>query len=250
VGKCAAAAPPRSFSLGSTSGTLAFPPRFEAHMLATGDVTTLELPLAFVVDGAPASVPVVLTTGLAAGGSVMVEGSPIGADGSVTFVGVATTDALPSPLVLRLHCQATPAPDLDQFASPAETMKIAGAVTTEQTRLRARFQLGAAEPAFAEPVLIRLAAGDTTVATLDLPTGLEPHGRNRFTDAQGTVTVRMVRRRPVATYVLTARLPTTSMPPPGGTRVDVALTYDVGGLLSRGTRVFHSNRRGTRLNAP
>ena len=247
--RCAATTPPRAFSAGAVSGTLAIPP-FTARLLASGDVTGAAT-MAFTVDGATASAVMAITTGPVAVGDTVVVGAPIGADGRLTLVATGTVPGLApplgrTPLVLRMTCSTSPPPDLDQFVPSTRTTKVAGKIASDGASLRVAFRAGseASPPDFARPVVVRIGAGDAAVATLAVPDGLRPQGRRKFVGEVAGGSVVVTRGRGTR-YKMTVRT-TAAAPPAATTPVEVA--FQVGGLLSRGTRTFRSGRRG--LHAP
>jgi len=254
----ASTATPRSFTADGVAGTLGLPPVFGARLLNSGDLIT-SVPLAFTLGGTAASLTMTLTTGLAAAGGVVVEGAPIGGDGRFVMVGAAAESGLGPPLggalAVRLVCQARPRPDTDQFMQATQTKLISGLLTPRVLKLRAIFAPGAAEaPDFAAyPAIVRAHAGDSVIAAVSLAGGLPARGRHVFVghSADGVVAigVRILRRNPV-TYVLGLRLRDPTPPPSSSSQVAVTFTYEVGGLLSRATASFRSNRRATRLHFP
>jgi len=254
-GKCATAAAPRTFTIGALSGTLTFPTTFVADALAGGDFTVRDLALEITVGATSMSVPVMLTTGLAEGGGLLAEGARIGAFGRYTLVGVATPTGLPAPLdqpiQLSLTCQATPAPDVDQFALPPSMNRVSGTITAKKARLKivVDLQPGQAADFVTHPALFRLHAADTGIAEVAFPTGLAGAGR-RFhavtDDGQASLAVRV---RSASRYVLTAVLSPATVPATTGRQALVEVTQDVGGYLSHGERLMRANRAGTRLHA-
>ena len=246
--RCAAVTPERSFSGGSVTGTLRMP-AFSGRLLASGDLAAT-VSLSVAVDAQSATIALPLTTGLVVAGTTVVAGSPIAADGHLELVGTATIDALAAPLggtplVVRLTCTAVPAPDLDQFVPATETKRVGGKIGATGVKVGVTFRAGreVTTPNFATPAVIRVAAGDATVATLVLP-GLVAHGKRKFvgSTADGSVMVRRVRG---STYRMTVQT-AAATPPTASTPIEVA--YQVGGLLSRGMRTFRAGRGG--LHAP
>jgi hypothetical protein len=187
----------------------------------------------------------------------MVEGAAMDASGRFTLVGAGLADGLAPPLggavaVFQLTCTAAPVPDLDQF--PAVTAKhLAGHVNTRGLRLHTTLSAGSLTPDFTGPALVRVTANGGAMAEVDLPQGLTARGRRTFVGSSGdgaqTLVVRLRRRRPSPTYALALRVDADQGDLPGGRPV-VTLTSQVGGLLTRVTRVFRANRAGTRLRAP
>jgi hypothetical protein len=252
----AAGVPARSL-VGLAAGSLAFPAAFEARMLASGDLTATDVPLVLTVGGTEATVPVTLTTGLAAAAGVVAAGSPLDpVDGRLVLAGVAVADGLPGSLdgataVFRLSCPVTPVPDLDQYPI-VTTTGLAGRITRNGLRLRASVMPGALAPDFAGlPALLDVTAGDTTLAVVDFPGGLPAKGSRTFVarSADGTATLRvhLRRRRPTAAHTLAVRVRGAITNLPDG-RPTVTVRYRVGGLLSRVARPFR--RTGSALRAP
>jgi len=235
---------PRAFTLGDATGTLTFPPRFTATVYSSGDVDSPGLRLVVASGGRTTLATLTLTSGLAAAGDQLVEGASIGDFGSLTLVGVTDAGAVSpalagQPLVLRLACRATPAPDIDQFRTlPQATL--AGTITPRRATIRALLTGGpATTPPFAgTPAMVRLRAGDTMIASAFLPAGIAASGR-RFTattpDGKSRVTVKPRRD---GSWVLTLVLDGPTMPPEAGGRALVDLTLDAGGVLARGERLF------------
>jgi hypothetical protein len=246
--RCATVTPERSFSGGGISGTLRMP-AFSARLLASGDLAAT-VSLSVTVDAQSATIALPLTTGLVVAGTTVVAGSPIAGDGHLELVGTATIDTLATPLggtplVVRLTCTAAPAPDLDQFVPATETRRVGGKIGATGVKVGITFRAGreVTTPDFAAPAVVRVAAGDAAVATLALPS-LEPQGKRKFvgSTADGSVTIRRVRG---STYRMSVRT-AAATPPTASTSIEV--TYQVGGLISRGMRTFRTGRGG--LHAP
>jgi hypothetical protein len=248
--RCASLTPARAFAGGGVSGTLKLT-AFEARVLASGDMIAAAVPLSFTLDGQTGSVSMPFTTGLLVAGDGVAEGSPIAADGSFTLVGTGTLGALGAPLggtplLVRMSCTAAPPPDLDQFVPPTQTTKVAGKISADGLRLRVVFRAGAeaSAPDFGAPALLRVSAGGAAIGALSLPAGLQAEGRRKFVgesaDGQGTVVVRRLRG---ASYKMTLRLTNAAEPSVAGA-TPIELAYQVGGLLSRGTRTFRLGRHG------
>ncbi len=255
--KCATSTAPRSFTMGTVTGTLAFPLSFKVVMLATGDLTIADLPLTIDTGGGPVVVPFVFTTGLvsSAGGGIL-EGSPIAADGAVAFVGRGTGTGLAPPLadqeiLLRGSCTLNPKPDLDQFPLTPTINKVTGRIKAAGVRLKLAVALQPGQTATfpTNPATVRLHAGDATLAEVTIPGGLAGT-KHKFegTGANGaTMTVHAASARK---YVLAAKLPAGTIPDGAHGKMTVDVTQDVGGLLSRATRTFKANKKGTLLHAP
>jgi hypothetical protein len=251
--RCASVTPERTFSGGGVSGTLLVSP-FQARVLASGDVLAAAVAISFTVDGVTADTSFPLTTGLVAVGVDVAAGAPLAADGSVTLVGTGLAGALPAPfggasLLVRMHCTAAPPPDLDQFLSPTETTSLAGKIAADRVRLRAAFRAGAeaGAPDFTAAALLRLSAGDTAIAVLALPGGLQAEGKRKFVGRSADGQRVVVRRVRGVRYRMKLRLASATLPAAGGPAA-VELVWQAGGLLSRATRTFHPGRAG--LHAP
>ena len=245
---------PRPFTLGATTGTIAFPGLFQGGMLSSGDMTLPDVPLAITVGGSTATVPVTLTTGLVTVDGAVAEGAPLQEAVSATLVGVLDGGALPPPLtgqsiLVRLSCLPQPFPDEDQFASPLEMASIKGTITSKQVQLRATAAITSSSPSpdfVGSPVLLAVDGDGTPIASAIFSQGL--HGRKRLTgtsdDGQGTITVRQSASR----VVLTIKLRNVTLPPPAsGARVLVDVTLDAG-LIGRGEQLFQANGNGRRLH--
>ncbi|HJQ85373.1 MAG TPA: hypothetical protein VKA21_14905 [Candidatus Binatia bacterium] len=239
------------FTVGDASGTITLP-RFTAAMFASGDLDSPDVPIV-VATTQNVSVPVTLTTGLAASSAVVVEGSPIDAGGNLALVGVLDASALSASLagqtaVVRLSCQATPPPDLDQFGELFPTT-IGGTITPRRASIRARIEGNATQPldVAGQPATVRISAGETSVASAHFPSGLAPRGR-RFSattaDGLGVVTVRPRRG---GRWAVAVRFTDPAMPAVTGRRTPIDLTFDVGGRLVRAERLFAGSAR--RLHA-
>ena len=245
--RCALIGPARAFAGSGVTGTIAMS-LVRVRVFTSGDLTATAVPIVVGTSGETATVSVPLTTGLIAVGGSVVEGSPMTADGAVTLVGTGVTDALPpplggTPLVFRMTCTATPPPDLDQFTTVSRTTALAGALKSDGARLRVAFRAGipaAALPDFTQPAIVRLAAGAATIATLDLPAGLQAQGKRKFIGVSADGASRVVVRRGLGRgrYTMALRLAPVTIPPGSGPSVDAELTYQVGGLLSRRARTL------------
>ena len=246
---------PRPFTLGPTTGTIAFPGLFQGGMLSSGDWTIPDVPLAITVGGSTATVPVTLTTGLVTVGGVVAEGAPLQEAASAKLVGVLDGNALPPPLtgqsiLMTLSCLPQPFPDEDQFASPLEMASIKGTITSKQAQLRATADITSSSPSpdfVGSPVLLAVDMGGVTIASAVFSTGL--HGRRRLTgtsdDGRSVITVRQSRTR----LVLTLKLRNVTFPPQAsGARVPLDVTLDVGGLIGRGEQLFQVSHNGRRLH--
>jgi hypothetical protein len=245
---------PRPFTLGPTTGTLTLPSLFIGTMELSGDVVIADLPIAFTLGAATATVPVTLTTGLVAVNGSVAEGTPLQGLGSLVLVGTAPGDALPppitgQPLLVRMSCQPRPVPDKDQFATPPRITSIKGWITTGRAKLRATVELpSSTAPDFAgRPTLLAVHVDGVTVASAVLSGGL--HGRRRLAGASDDRHAKVdVRQRSAARLALAMVLRSVALPPQAsGARVLVDLAVDTGGLLGRGEQLFHASRNGRRL---
>jgi hypothetical protein len=247
---------PRTFTLGATAGSLAFPSLFSGGMVAGGDVAFADLPVTLTLGAAGATVPVTFTTGLVAVGGTVFEGTPLQGLESIGLVGVASGDALPPPLtgqslLLSITCLPRPVPDKDQFVQPPLVAPIRGQVTAAKASLHAVVTLpSAATPDFGgRPTLVALHADGTTIATALLSHGLAGRHRLKGTSDDGHATVTLRQASPTR-LVVGVQLRGVALPTePAGARVLVDLTLDTGGLLARGVQLFHGNRSGRRLHS-
>ncbi len=249
----AATVPPRPFTIGGVDGSVAFPAVFATTLTTSGDLAFAPVPLAFVVDGVPVTVPVALTTGLVETDGGLLSGTPIG-DGVLGLVGVVPAGALPPPLdgatVVRMRCLLLPvAPDLDQFAEAATAAKLGGFLKPTKGKLRALLQVPiGTTPDFARPAMLRLATNDGDLVVVDLPNGLVASGRKHVgTAADGSVlTVKPGKKKPRPTYKVLLTTPGQTVAPPAGGQADVQATFDLGGVLARGARTFKAKSGGLR----
>lgn len=250
----AATVPPRAFTIGGVAGSLAFPAVFSTTLTTAGDLVFAPIPLAFVVDGVPVTVPVALTTGLVEAEGIVLSGTPIGSDGTLGLVGVVPAGALPAPLdgatVVRARCVLLPvAPDLDQFAEAAAAAKLGGVIKSTKGKLHALLQVPVGTtPDFTRAAMLRFATSDGDLLVVDLPNGLVASGRKHTgTSADGAVvTVKPGRKKPRPTYKVLLTTPGQTVPPPAGGRADVQATFDLGGVLARGARTFKAKSGGLR----
>ena len=230
---------------GSLTGTLAFRSLFDVRLRSNGQLVAEAVPLALTLDAESANLRATLTTGLAEAGGTVVEGSPLAADGSFTLVGVASSAQLlgGSTLVLRFTGRATPAPDLDSFALAPVTKRVAGKLSGATVRVRAVIEVPVgATPDFTRPAALRVSSADATVGAVNLPAGLTASGRRFIAEGGGvTVAVSTLRKRPVLTHALDVTIDAPLLTPSSGQPCD--LTYDVGGLMDRGSGTFGGGRR-------
>ncbi len=252
---CAAAAVPRAFTIGPLSGSLTFPTTFTASAAAGGDFRIDNLPIQFQVNATSVSASATLTTGLTTASGLLMEGARIGAFGRYTLVGIVTPSGLPAPLdhpvELTLTCQATPAPDVDQFSLLPSVSRASGTITAKRVHLKLTIDLPPGQTAdfTTHPALLRLHTADIGIAAVALPTGLTGSG-HRFSgktqDGTGSIKVRV---RTPQRYVLTFDVTGAKMPLTTGHQALVEITQNVGGFLSRGEKLMHANKSGTKLHA-
>ena len=240
--------PPRAVTIGTESGSVAFSSAFRARLWASGDLLA-DVGVTLDRGGSAATTTLRLTTGLAAGAGAVLEGAPIAADGRFTLVGVdaaGLSNLGTSPLLVRLGCQAQPAPDLDQFQPAARLLRVVGRIRDGQLTARTRLSPPALQPAdFALPAAVRASNGGATIASAGFLTGLAPAGRAFVATADDGIAmlrVRTVTKRPVR-YAVDVVLTGATVPAGVG---PIEVTVDVGGLVARATRRVRPNRGGTR----
>ena len=86
--------PPRSFTAAGVDGTFALPGLVVATFMSSGDLA-LATALAFTMNATTTSVPITLTTGLAAAAGMVVEGMPIASDGRFARMGRVRRESRP-----------------------------------------------------------------------------------------------------------------------------------------------------------
>ena len=252
--------PPRAFTVAGSSGTVALPALFVSTLSNTGDLSAT-VPLAFTLDGAPASVPMTLTTGLTVADGVVVEGAPLAADGSFTLAGVSAASSLGGPFAgrvvsVRLTCTANPRPDTDQFAVATQTTFIDGSVSARALRLRVIFAPPAAvTPDLpGAPAVLRLRLNGALLASVEVGNGLAARSKKLFVgdsaDGHATVAVRSLKRGGKTLYLLGVKVASPTLVPMTGKRIPAELVYTTGGLLSRATASFKVKAHGTRATFP
>jgi hypothetical protein len=252
--------PPRSFTAAGVDGTLALPGILLVALRNSGDLV-VTTSLAFTLNAATTSVPMTLTTGLAAAAGLVVEGMPIASDGRFALVGVTADSGLGPPLAgglltVRLAGQAVPRPDTDQFFLATRTTPVSASLTARAFKLRAIFSPGATDtPDFAgSPVILRVSSGDTTIATVDLPSGLPARGRKLFIghsdDGRAAFGVRQLQRSGQVAFLLAAKIKGPVLPAVNASPVAVTFTYDAGGLLSHLSLPMRVKRHGAVLHYP
>jgi hypothetical protein len=223
---------------GGMTGTITFRSLFDGRLRSNGELVADGVPLTLVLDGGSANVRVTLTTALAALGETAVEGSALAADGRFTLVGVTSSDQLLSgaAVVLRLSGHATPTPDLDGFVFTAITKRLAGKVAHGAVRVRAVIEVpvGLAPDFGDRRAAVRVSTGDTTLGSMILRSGLIANGRRFAGESDGvTISVSTLRKKPVLTLALDVVIAQPLATPSGGAPLN--LTYDVGGLVARGS---------------
>ena len=252
---------PRQFTAAGVDGTFSLQ-TFGATLTTSGDLTATP-PLLFTMNGGTASVPIALTTGLAASGETVVEGKPMGPppDGLFTLIGMTGADPLGPPLagrllVVRLTCQAMPRPDTDQFRLATRTTAVSATLSARTFSARVILAPGPTDvPDFqARPAILRTTSGDTVVATIYLPAGLPARGRKLFVgrsdDGRAAIGVRSLKRSGQVVFLLALKVAEPTVPLAASAPVDVAITYDVGGLLSRVALPMRPKRHGALLRYP
>ena len=251
---------PRSFVAAGVAGTFALPTIFPATLTHSGDLTTVApLPVLVTMNGITLAVPLTLTTSLAAAGSTMVQGAPIGGDGRFTLVGLSAASGLGAPfgpgmLSVRFGCQAAPRPDTDQFVG--QTTALSAGLAAQTFRLRAIFAPGgSALPDLAgTPAILRATSGGAVLATAYLPGGLAAHGRKVFigrsADGRAALGVRMLHRSGQVSFLMAVRIAGATPPQATSASVPAEVVYEAGGFASRVSLAFRANRRGTRFRFP
>src|SRR5207244_13249707 len=129
-------------------------------------------------------------------------------------------------LAVRLACQAAPRPDTDQFHFATRTTPVSATLTARALRLRAIFATDA--PDFpGSPALLRASNGDTTIAAVELPSGLPARGRRLFIghsdDRRAALGVRRLQRPGPAAYLLAVTVKSPTLPAVTGGPVSVRL---------------------------
>lgn len=252
--------PPRTVTAVGVTGTLALSTIFGADLRNDGNLQATPS-FTFTTPGGSATAPIPLTTGLVVAGDTVLEGAPIGPDGRFTLTGSLDPSPLApplsgGPLVVRLSGQAVPRPDTDQFRIATRTTPLSASITTNVLRARLIFAPGTMDvPDFAgRPARVRISSGDTTIATADLASGLGARGKKLFigrsTDGRAALGVHTLRRSGEVDYLFALKLKKPTLPPAATGTVQVTVTYDVGGLLSRVTLAMRAKRRGTTLRYP
>jgi hypothetical protein len=256
--RCGAAVP-RAFTLGSVTGTLAFPALFPGRMLSTGDVVVDDVPVTLAVGSDVRTVGMRFTTALTASGGAILEGIPLQGLASLTLVGVADPVGLPSalsggPLVVTMSCLPRPVPDIGQFDPPPALSSIGGQLG-RRSRLRWTVDLITKTPVDfgAHPTLLAIHVDGQTVHSAVFSSGLT--GSRQLTgtsdDGQDVLTVRQGRTPSSGThFTVSAHLPNVDLSPQAaGSPALVDVTLDMGGLLERGEQLFHVASDGRTLRA-
>jgi hypothetical protein len=235
--------PARSFTVDGVAGSLALPIATNGSVTSGGDVVLPRVAVAVALGGASVTTRVTFTTGLATGADVPVAGTPLDAGGAFALVGVVGAGVLPPPLdaapvVVRLGCVATPAPDLDQLGASASLASVGGTLSATGGHVRARLLGSAAADALAlarGPAAVRLDGPDGVVASVVVPAGLVGDGaRTLVGDAGGggRVALRQTRHG----WKVVVDLPRASA---ARGRVDVVVTATLGGVIARGKGRLH-----------
>lgn len=247
----AATVPPRAFAVGGVAGALGLPAVFATTLTEAGDLVFPPVPLTVRVGGVDTVVPVPLTTGVASAGDAVATGSPVNAhgSGSVALAGVVPAGVLPAPLdagptTLRLACRLTPAPpDLDQFAAVPRPAKLKGNVGatggTMQLVVRGSAE-SAADPA-AGPATVLLTVGGAPLATLHVPDGLVPSGKELAGTTADGARIRVRTRGRLPKWIVKLELGAASIPATAGP-VPVEATLQLGTLLVRQERTFKARK--------
>lgn len=260
------AAAPRPFDAGGVPATVTVPPIFTGalfttsdHASTTGEIVVPSLQLAFDMAGDTVTVPFALTTGLIAVGGRVVAGSSIDKTGLYTLVGTAAPAALPpplggTPLVVSITCKAFPPPDSHQFQRSLDSALLGSTISAKTLSIRALFAPAPnLVPDFpGKPALVRVAAGDATVAAGAFPDGLAQRTKKLFvsTSADKTISigVRFLHHRfGVDDYLFAAKIKAPALPAVAGKTTPVAIAYQVGGLIGRVGGDFRTNKKGTKL---
>jgi hypothetical protein len=246
-------APPRRFTLDGVEGTIALPPRFATVMTARGEVVFPDLPVTVGLGGATLTTPVLLTTGLVAAGSLVVEGAPLQGIGGWLMVGVIPGDRLPAPLgghplVLSVPCSPRPIPDRDQFVPPSRVRRLAGRLAAGESALRATVTVGPADRgSFATgPALFSVHVDDETVAAAVVSGWTRDGRRLTGTTEDGRVTMTVVPRTSSVGLTIAFRDVALAVRAPRA-RALVSLTLETGRLLARGERLFRADASGAAL---
>jgi len=253
--------PPRAFTAGGVAGTFALPAITLATLRDSGDLT-MSTSLLFTMGGSPVSVPMALTSGVAAVAGTVIEGVPVSkVDGRFELVGITPTSALGPPLggqvlAVRLACQASPPPDTDQFRLATRTTPLSAALTARILKLRAIFAPGVMDVANfpGAPAVLRVASGGTTITTVDLVSGLPAHGRKLFIgrsdDGRAALGVRQLQRSGQVAFLLALKIKSPALPVASSGPVTVTFTYDFGGLLSHLSLPMRVKKQGALLRYP
>ncbi len=243
---------PRAFTLGTATGTIAFPLLFPGHMMSSGDVTFAQLPVTFTVGADVVTSPVTFTTGLATVEGAVAEGTPLQGLQQVTLVGVVAGDALPAAiaghaLVVTMSCQPLPVPDKDQFELAPSVSGIKGDITTSEARLQATIALAPSPtpPDFAgRPTMLVVHADGTPIASALVSAGLQGTRRISGTSDDGHTTID-VRMTSPTKLLVDMRIGATSLPAQSaGARALIDVTLETGGVLARGEQLFQASGGG------
>jgi len=252
--------PPRSFSGPGVNGTLALSSIFAATLRNDGNLTATPS-FTFTTGGGSTTVVIPVTSGLVLAGGSVLEGVPITSDGHFTLIGVVDPSPLPAPLaggplVVQLGCQAVPRPDIDQFRLATRTTALSASITTKLLKFRAIFAPGSMDtPDFpGQTALLRISDGDATIASASLPAGLPARNRMLFigksADGVTALGVHTLRRNGQVAYLLALKVKNPTLPAGASGTVQIGITYDVGGLLSRLALPMRAKKGGALLRFP
>lgn len=242
----------RPFTIGGHAGSLGFPQAFQTDLLESGDLTFPLVGLSLTLDGVTRFAPVTLTTALLASHGITAEGAPIAADGRLTLVGAIAPGLLPAPLdavstLVRLSCALTPAPDTDQFVPVFTPAKMKLVMRERGGTLKAVLRGAAPEPD-AYPMHLRVAVGETSLVTVDLPDGLTAENEHRFGASlpDGTSVRLRTKPRGIPRHVLVVDLPAHALPAVGDAGA-ISVLYEIGGVIARDAGTYRM--RGATLQA-
>jgi len=243
---------PVAFSLGSIAGSLQLPTLFGGALSSSGDLVIPGVPIFLQAGASSATVPVTFTTGLAVAGDAVIAGSPIAGLDHVELVGVVMAPLDPPlggiPLVLRVACAPIPGPDVDQFTSPPRVVRLAGRLAPDRARLKATIDFpDPTRTLAAGPLLLRLVAGASTIATGSV--SLAPQGKGLAGgDASGRWKV-VATPRKHARWIVTLDVAGPTLPAIDGAGAIVGFTADLGNGIARSERRFRAAAHRTQLRA-
>jgi hypothetical protein len=231
-------------------------------VVRSGDLVAPSASLELTVGGATATIPMALTTGLAAAAGRVAEGAAIDGVGLFVLAGVAHASGLPTPfgdgtVVVRLSCRAGPRPDIDQFRGGLQSRLLHATLTANGLSLRALVAADASIPLdFPGTAAVRASVGDLTLVDATLPAGLRRRGRRRlFVGASRGGRTRMgvqflYNTAGLDTWELALKSRAPLLPAADGSDVRLQVTTELGGLLSRMSAPFTVHASGRRLTFP